>query len=88
MDDHVHVIVFPDDAIPLEQLLHSWKSFTAHEMVKYHGRLGIIWQDESFDRLPRDEKEYYEKALYILNNPRERWPHIDDYQWVWAKGMT
>ncbi len=88
MDDHVHVIVFPNDDVSLEKLFHSWKSFTAHEMVKLHQRSAPVWQDESFDRLPRNEQEYYQKCEYILNNPKARWPDIDRYEWVWVRGMS
>jgi len=87
MDDHVHLILYPEDNFPLEKLCHTWKSFTAHEFVRHHIRQGNVWQDESFDRILRDEEEYYQKVQYILNNPWKRWPDLTEYKWVWAKGM-
>ena len=82
MNDHVHVLVKPRDEHPLYTLLHSWKSFTAHQFQRQFGRRGPIWQDEYFDRIVRDEDEFLEKAQYILNNPRKRWPELEEYPWV------
>jgi len=82
MDDHVHVLLMPLGDVRIESLVHSWKSFTAHEMQKKYGRVTPVWQAEYFDRIVRDEAEYLEKANYILNNPRKRWPEIEDYRWV------
>jgi putative transposase len=87
MNDHVHVLVMPEDDFTLEAILHSWKSFTASRLQKVSGRRGAIWQDESFDRVVRNEEELYEKMDYILNNPAKRWLDQQQYRWVWCKGM-
>ena len=87
MNDHVHVLVWPEDNYPLEDIVQSWKSYTAHQLQQECGRKERVWQDESFDRIVRDEQELYEKMQYILNNPRKRWPEINEYRWVWCKGM-
>jgi REP element-mobilizing transposase RayT len=86
MNDHVHVMVEPLNGWPLETLVHSWKSFTAHRLQRLHGRKGAVWQDESFDRVIRDDQEYCQKRDYILANPFKRWPDLDRYPWVWAIG--
>jgi REP element-mobilizing transposase RayT len=65
MDDHVHALVTPLDGFELESILHSWKSFTARQMQRRHGRLGRIWQDEYFDRIVRDDNELVQKRNYI-----------------------
>ncbi len=82
MNDHVHVLVEPMQGQELSSITHSWKSFTAHELQRQFGRKGAIWQDESFDRIVRNETEYHEKALYIQNNPLKRWPDVSAYVWV------
>ncbi len=87
MNDHVHVIVCPNDGYTLEGLCHSWKSFTAREFQQKFGRVGHIWQSESFDRIIRNEGEYFGKLMYILNNPRKRWPDLQHYKWAWVRGM-
>ena len=72
MNDHVHVLaeLFPDWR--LEDILRSWKSFTADRMQRENGRLGSVWQDEYFDRVVRDDTEYEQKRDYILHNPWKR----------------
>ena len=51
--------------------MYSVKSFTAHQINKMSNRKGKIWQDESYDRVIRDEGEFLEKLGYIANNPYE-----------------
>ena len=85
MDDHVHVLVKPLESYRLQKIVHSWKSFTAHKFQKECGRKVPIWQEEYFDRIVRDEKEFLDKAQYIFNNPLKRWPEMDEYPWVWVK---
>ena len=87
MDDHVHVIVTPLAHARLQDIYHSWKSYTARHFQRGSGRRGRVWQQEPFDRIVRDEAELSEKIQYILNNPLKRWPDITDYPWVWAKGV-
>ena len=83
MNDHVHVLLRILDEEPLEKIIHSWKSFTAHAMQRQHGRHGRVWQEEYFDRIIRDEKELEQKFDYILGNPWTRWPELKEYRWVW-----
>jgi len=82
MDDHIHLIVAPNDGFSLEILVHSWKSFLANQLQRRFARRGTIWQDEYFDRIIRHEKEFLEKLQYICNNPQKRWPDIEDYPWI------
>jgi putative transposase len=82
MHNHVHVIVEPSDENQLQEIVHSWKSFSANRLQREYGRKASIWQDEYFDKIIRDEEEFLEKAQYILNNPQKEWPEITEYQWV------
>jgi REP element-mobilizing transposase RayT len=82
MNDHVHTLVSPSEAEPLEMLVHSWKSFSANRIQALGARQGHVWQHEYFDRIIRDEGEFLEKARYIVNNPWKRWPEITAYRWV------
>jgi len=81
MNDHVHVLVRPSTGCALAQIVQSWKSFTANQLQRQHGRRGAVWQGEYFDRVVRDDDEYEQKRDYILNNPSKRWPEIDSYRW-------
>ncbi len=53
MDDHVHLVIKPSE--PLAKIMHSIKSFTAHEMNKAAGLSGRVWQDEYYDRVIRND---------------------------------
>lgn len=85
MHDHVHVLVKPLGQHLLEELIHSWKSFTAHKFRRDYGREIPVWQDEYFDRIIRDEQEFLDKAQYTLNNPLKTWPELEGYPWVCVK---
>ncbi len=87
MDDHVHVLVEPFTGEHLQQIIQSWKSFTANKMQREDGRRGAVWQDEYFDRIMRDEAEFLEKAEYIFNNPIKKWPELLNYRWLGWKMM-
>ena len=84
MNDHVHVIVRPMAGFALEDLVHSWKSYSANRLLRAHYRVGVVWQDEYFDRIVRDENEFRQKFEYILSNPWKRRPEVLDYPWVWG----
>jgi REP element-mobilizing transposase RayT len=45
MDDHVHALVEPYAAFPLERLVHSWKSYSTW-LLQRGSRPGRIWQRE------------------------------------------
>src|SRR5262249_19047889 len=78
MPDHVHLIIQPlpvqTDAAQrvhsLSEILHSIKSFSAHEINQVMQRNGPVWQDESHDRMIRSESDLHEKWNSIWNNPR------------------
>jgi len=69
MPNHVHVLVRPLKEHKLSGILHSWKSFTTHEVRKMRGKTGTLWQDESFDHIVRNEHELEKYARYIEENP-------------------
>lgn len=81
MDDHVHVLVQPLEALTLEEQVRRWKSITAHRLQRECGYTGSVWHNEYMDRIMRDEEEFWEKAQYIVNNPLKRWPELEDYPW-------
>jgi REP element-mobilizing transposase RayT len=66
MPNHVHVLLHVPGRAELDSILHSWKSYTAHEIG-----LGVIWAREYFDRLIRGPKEMEETAAYIRANPEK-----------------
>src|SRR5216684_5440753 len=68
MDDHVHVLLRPFAGYELKAILHSWKSFTAPQQ-REHKRFGRVWQDESFDRIVRDDEEFAKSLITMSEIP-------------------
>jgi len=55
MDNHAQVLVTPLELYALEEIVHTWKSFTANRLQRDFKRVGAIWQREYFDRIVRAE---------------------------------
>jgi REP element-mobilizing transposase RayT len=75
MPNHVHVLLHIGRGADLPKIVHSWKSYTAHEI----GR-GVIWQREYFDRVIRSPEELSDTRAYIRNNPWRA--GLRDWPWV------
>jgi carbamoylphosphate synthase large subunit/REP element-mobilizing transposase RayT len=72
MPNHVHALFQPISGFTLSDLLHSWKSFTAHQIKRGSpSNTGAVWQDESFDRIVRGWEELQELRAYIARNPEK-----------------
>jgi REP element-mobilizing transposase RayT len=69
MPNHVHAIVAPIGEHQLTSILHSWKSFTAHEFNSLLISSGPIWRHESFDHIIRSPEHLAKFETYIRNNP-------------------
>ena len=70
MPNHVHAIVKPAAGHELEDILHSWKSFTAKKANAMLGRAGSFWQEEYYDHVIRDGEDFRHQIHYVLDNPR------------------
>jgi REP element-mobilizing transposase RayT len=68
MPNHVHLLVKPIGKYTLAEILHSWKSFTAHQINKIIGNHGEVWRHESYDRIVRDDRALAAIVRYIQNN--------------------
>jgi valyl-tRNA synthetase len=71
MPNHVHVVITPRGGHPVGDILHSWKSFTAHKINELLGRTGPFWQHESYDHIVRNERALYKIQEYIDRNPEK-----------------
>jgi putative transposase len=69
MPNHVHLLVRPLPPLELEQILHSWKSFSANTVNRLAGRCGPVWWNDSFDHLVRNAEKFAKFQRYIANNP-------------------
>ncbi len=68
--NHVHVLVTPISEYKLSDILHSWKSFSAKELLKLRvaDRLTTkpqVWQKESYDHIVRSSKALAKIEEYI-----------------------
>jgi putative transposase len=57
-----------DASSPLSEIMHSLKSYTAHEANKLLHRTGSFWQHESYDHWVRDDDELERIVAYINAN--------------------
>jgi len=68
MANHVHLLITP--CVEVSRLMQSLKRFTAREGNRLLGLTGQpFWQDESYDRLVRDQEEFQRIIRYIEMNP-------------------
>ena len=59
----------PDTGSRLSAIMHSLKSYSAHEANKLLRRTGSFWQQESYDHWVRDADELERILAYINTNP-------------------
>jgi thiamine-phosphate pyrophosphorylase len=69
MPDHVHLLLQPRRAFELSRVMKGLKGVSARLVNDRRGNHGNLWQDESWDRIVRDQAEFEEKLEYMLNNP-------------------
>ncbi len=87
MPNHVHAVVRPEPPRTLSEVLHSWKSFTAHELNKLLGnKAGPFWQSESYDHLIRDDDDLQRCCRYTLMNPVNAGLCAEPERWPWSSG--
>jgi len=79
MPNHVHALLTPIGGFELEDLLHSIKSYTANEINRAFGRLGHLWQRESYDHIVRDSQQLQAYQEYIAANPAKAKLHVGEY---------
>lgn len=73
MPNHLHAVVRPTEGKKnsLERILGSWKQFSSARINEERGERGALWQEESFDRIIRDEEHLYRAIQYIGRNPEK-----------------
>jgi REP element-mobilizing transposase RayT len=69
MPNHVHVLIHCSDQTPLDQIVRSWKNYTARLINARTGRSGRFWEHDYYDRLIRDEEHLARARHYIRMNP-------------------
>jgi putative transposase len=69
MPDHVHLLFRPAMGFDLSRVMKGLKGASARKVNGHRGVTGMLWQDESHDRIVRDEEEFLLKLQYIAGNP-------------------
>lgn len=73
-----------DEHSPLARIMHSLKSYTAHEANSILNRAGTFWQAESYDHWVRDEDELERIVHYIRGNPVKAGLVQRPERWRWS----
>ena len=69
MSNHVHVVAEQREGWALSRVVHAWKSYSANEINRVHGRRGPVWMREYFDRYMRNDDHLSTTIDYVENNP-------------------
>lgn len=81
MSNHVHIVFRhlnlssknqdkgDENLLPITKIMKDMKSYTALKANKFLQRTGPFWQQESYDRLIRDETELENVIRYTIYNP-------------------
>lgn len=75
MPNHIHWVfrTFEKDEnakpVYLQEILQSVKRYSANKLNKIAGKIGTVWQSESYDTTVRDNIHLYNAIEYTCNNP-------------------
>jgi len=93
MPNHVHLVMKPLGDFELEDILDSTKGFVSRKVNALLNRTGALWEQESHDRIIRDEEHLFHVIQYIGRNPMKaglpiegwvRWLHPEWEAAGWA----
>jgi putative transposase len=72
MPDHVHLIFAPKAEFDLSRIMKGIKGKSSRLLNIRRGTAGNNWQDESWDRIIRNEDDFKEKLNYMYMNAVKR----------------
>ncbi len=84
MPNHLHAVFEMMEGFPLDELVHSWKSFTAHEGNKILGRKGVFWYSDYWDRFVRNLDQLENVIHYVHENPVKAGLVEEAKDWAWS----
>ena len=89
MPNHAHAVVWPMPGHVLSDILHSWKSFTSHEINKLlPTKVSPFWQSESYEHLIRDDEDLHRCCHYTLMNPVNAGLCARQEGWKWSSAYV
>jgi putative transposase len=68
MSNHAHIVFKLLDAT-ISDVLQQWKSVSARRINHLLGRSGVLWQEDYYDVLIRDDEHLTRAIKYTVNNP-------------------
>jgi hypothetical protein len=89
MPDYAHLVLMPlaDDNgnFSIPEIMQGIKSTSAHRISKLLRRKGLVWQQESFDHVVRQEEGIPARVEYLINNPVRAGlvRSAEEYPWAW-----
>jgi REP element-mobilizing transposase RayT len=84
MPNHVHALIETLGPRSLAEIVHSWKSFTAHAANRLLGRSGDFWLRDYHDRFIRDDDHFAKAFDYIEQNPVKAGLVGSRDEWRWS----
>lgn len=81
MPDHIHWLFQLGDSMGLSAVVKRFKACSAHQVNRYLGRQGAVWQKGFYDHALREGEALQDIARYIVANPLRAGlvAHIGDY---------
>lgn len=70
MGNHCHLVIRPFESFSLEDEIGALKKASAYFVSRRESLHGEFWQQETYDRIVRDEEHLYRVVQYVGANPR------------------
>lgn len=70
MPNHIHILLIPSKDDDMYRTFQSLKRYTSRKINKLLELSGSFWENDMFDRMPRDFNEYNRYIDYIIANPQ------------------
>jgi REP element-mobilizing transposase RayT len=86
MPNHVHALLAQTEGFPLDGVVHSWKSFTAHEINKICVPTDQFWAIDYFDGFIRNEAHFHRTIDYIEQNAVKAGLATEAADWRYSSG--
>lgn len=83
MPNHVHAL-FKVQAVPLGEIVETWKKYTAARANKLLLRRGAFWQADYWDTFMRSDADELRVRRYIENNPVKAGFVLEPKEWPWS----
>ena len=87
MPNHVHLVARPLGEWQIEELIKSWKGYTSRVLNEALGRKGALWQEDSWNRIIRDEEHWLRVMRYLFRNPAKAGLRHDEFT-LWQAQRT